>query len=148
MHDQWTVISNGRRVGVFPEYQLVQWVAAGQVNPNDLFWRYDMMVAAPAYTVAPFASYFRPAGPPTSLGDSAGMRWVLPVGRSPWAIAAGYLGLFCILGVFGPFAIIAGILGLRQINRNPRLHGKGRAIFGIIAGTVATVVTVLVLISR
>jgi hypothetical protein len=144
MHDTWTVVSHGQRVGEFSEYQLVQWVAAGQVNPNDLFWRNGMATAAPAHTVAPFAPYFSITGP----GDSAGMRWLLPVGRSPWAIAAGYLGLFCILGVFGPFAIVAGILGLRQIHRDPRMHGRGRAIFAIIAGTIATFVLLLVLINR
>jgi len=65
--------------------------------------------------------------------------------NSPWAVASGYLGLFSLLLVFGPFAVITGVLGLRQMNRNPRLHGKGRAVFGIVAGSVATIVLVLLL---
>lgn len=110
----------------------------------DLFWRNGMSAAAPAYTLAPFDRYF---GAPR-LGDDAAMRWLLPVGRSPWAIAAGYLGLFSLLLVFGPFAIGAGVLGLRQISANPRMHGKGRAVFGIVAGALATVLLVLILAGR
>jgi hypothetical protein len=140
----WTVISRGRPMGTFPENQLLQWVAAGQVDPDDLFWRHGMITAAPVKTLMPFAAYFSSR----SLGDDAAMRWLLPVGRSPWAIAAGYLGLFSILGVFGPFAIVAGLLGVRQIRNNERLHGLGRAIFGIVAGTLATVIYLLIFISR
>jgi hypothetical protein len=151
----WSVVSNGRLVGLFPEQQLVQWVASGQVDPNDLFWHDGMSTAAPAYTVAPFSTYFRatlataPVAHQTrTLGDDAAMRWLLPVGRAPWAIAAGYLGLFSILGVFGPFAIVAGILGVRQIDHDPRLHGMGRAVFGIVAGAMATLVGFALIVSR
>lgn len=132
----WTVVSNGRPVGEFSEQQLVQWAAEGRVNPDDLFWREGMVAAAPAHTLSPFYRYLSPS----RLGDDAAIRWLLPVGRAPWAIAAGYLGLFSILLVFGPFSIVAGLLGLRQIRRDPRLHGKGRAAFGIVAGALATLV--------
>jgi hypothetical protein len=140
----WTVISRGRPMGTFPEHQLLQWVAAGQVDPTDLFWRDGMITAAPVKTLMPFAAYYSSK----SLGDDAAMRWLLPVGRSPWAIAAGYLGLFSILGVFGPFAVVAGLLGVRQIRHNERLHGMGRAVFGIVAGSVATVVYLAILIGK
>ncbi|MFL6163741.1 MAG: DUF4190 domain-containing protein [Jatrophihabitantaceae bacterium] len=139
----WQVISNGRPVGEFPEHYLVQLAAGGRVDPNDLFWRRGMTVAAPAHTLAPFDRYLQ--GP--RLGDDPAMRWLLPVGRAPWAIAAGYLGLFSLLLVFGPFAVGAGVLGLRQIRRNPRLHGRGRATFGIIAGSLATLVLLLIVLS-
>jgi len=131
-------------MGEYPEPYLVSLAAQGRVNPNDLFWRQGMPAAAPVHTLAPFERYFRP---PT-LGDDATLRWVLPVGRSPWAIAAGYLGIFSILLVFGPLAIGAGILGLREMERKPHLHGKGRALFGIIAGSLATFVLVLLLLPR
>jgi hypothetical protein len=58
--------------------------------------------------------------------------------------AAGYLGLFSILLVFGPFAIVAGVQGFRQMTRDPRLHGKGRALFGIVAGSAATLALVAI----
>src|SRR5262249_26728234 len=45
------------------------------------------------------------------LGDDPGIRMLLPVGRSGWAIAAGYLGLISVLCIPSPLALIAGILG-------------------------------------
>lgn len=135
----WRVVSAGRIVGDFPEQQLLSWVAAGQVGPGDHVWRSGMAAFAPVASVYPFAYYFAPGALPpnlNSLGDDAAMRWLLPVGRSPWAIAAGYLGLFSILVVFAPLAIITGVVAIHQIKRNPDLHGMGRAIFGILAGTV------------
>ena len=140
----WQVVSNGRQMGTFEEPYLVQLAASGRVNPNDLFWRSGMAAAAPAHTLAPFDQYLGAR----RLGDDSDLRWLLPVGRSPWAIAAGYLGLFSILLVFGPFAVAAGVLGLRQINANPRMHGRGRAVFGIVAGTLATLALIVVLKSR
>ena len=68
------------------------------------------------------------------LGQQAVARALLPVGRSAWAIAAGYLGLFSILVVPAPFAIVAGFMGIRSIRRNPKLHGMPRSIFGIVSG--------------
>jgi hypothetical protein len=41
-----------------------------------------------------------------------------PINVSPWAIASGYLGLLTPLcGVTGPFALLTGILALRQIKK-------------------------------
>lgn len=65
---------------------------------------------------------------------------MLPIGRSGYAIAAGYLGLLSVLGVFGPFAILFGVLALYDIGKHPEKCGKGRAIFGIIAGGVFSIV--------
>lgn len=66
--------------------------------------------------------------------SSDGMEFLLPVGRSGWAIAAGYLALFSVLAFPAPFAIFCGVMGLRDIARNPEKTGKPRAIFGIIMG--------------
>ena len=133
----WRVASAGRVVGDVPEPQLVNSVASGLVRPDDYVWREGMAAFAPIASIYPFAPYFAPAC--ASMADDAAMRWVLPVGRSPWAIAAGYLGLFSILLVFAPFAIITGVVGIREIHRNPHLHGMGRAIFGIVAGTLGVI---------
>jgi hypothetical protein len=89
---------------------------------------------------------------PRGGGDASaeqGLQWLLPIGRSAWSIAAGYLGLlscFPILGAAcGILAVIFGILGLASAKKNPRLGGKGRAIFGIIAGSISIVLHVVVL---
>lgn len=97
--------------------------------------------------------YQRPTAPPpvppqqsaagNHIGDQAGMRLLLPVGNSGWAIASGYLGLVSVLLVPAPFAVITGILALRDIKRSKlterRKHGVGRAIFGLLMGGLCTV---------
>jgi hypothetical protein len=89
--------------------------------------------------MAPSPPPAAPYPPPRLHGnDDQALHWILPVGRSGWAIAAGYLGLFSLLGIFAPFAVITGILGLREIKTNPRLGGRGRAIFGIVMGGIVT----------
>lgn len=84
----------------------------------------------------------RPLPPlPVAAGGNSS-DWLLPTGRSGWAIAAGYLGLFSLLLVPAPFALVAGVLGLRDIRRNPRLGGRGRAIFGIVMGSLLSIALV------
>ncbi len=83
--------------------------------------------------------YPPPGQPPSQdLGDDAGMRMLLPVGQSGMAIVSGYLGLLSILGIPAPFAVITGILALREIKRNPKKHGTVRAVVGIVLGSIGT----------
>ncbi len=77
--------------------------------------------------------------------DDPLLRYLLPVGRSGWAIAAGYLGLFSVLCVPAPLALLTGILAVRDIRRNPKKTGMGRAIFGIVMGSLGTFVLALIL---
>ena len=65
---------------------------------------------------------------------------ILPLGRSGYAIAAGYLGLFSVLLVPAPFAVLFGILAVLDIKKHKDKHGMGRAIFGIVMGAVFTIV--------
>lgn len=85
------------------------------------------------------------------LGDNAGMRLLLPVGRSGWAIAAGYLGLFSMVVVPAPLALIISIIAIMDIHKSKNAqhpkHGMGRAIFGLVMGLLGTVVLVMILIS-
>jgi hypothetical protein len=67
---------------------------------------------------------------------SAALRMVIPIGRSGYAIAAGYIGLFSVLVIPAPFAILFGVLALKDIKRHPDKFGKGRAWFGIIIGSL------------
>ena len=67
-------------------------------------------------------------------------RIAMPIGRSFWAILAGYFGLLSPIPFFGPIAVCTGILGWRSIKRVESLHGAGRSWFGIVAGSIATVV--------
>jgi hypothetical protein len=88
----------------------------------------------------------RLAPPPQELGDSAGMRMLLPVGRSGLAIAAGYAGLFSLIVLPAPLALLLGILAVQDIRRNPKKHGMGRAIFGIVTGALGTILILIMLI--
>jgi hypothetical protein len=78
-----------------------------------------------------------------AAGDASaeqGLQWLVPIGRSGWSIAAGYLGLLSCLPIIGLLlgilALITGILGLRHSSRNPEIGGRGRAIFGIVLGAI------------
>jgi hypothetical protein len=84
---------------------------------------------------------------PRDIGDDPAMRLLLPVGRSIWAIIAGYLGLFAVLCFPAPLALLAGVVAVWDIHRNPHKHGMGRAIFGIVMGSIGTVGLLLVLVS-
>ncbi|BDS08613.1 hypothetical protein NT6N_36530 [Oceaniferula spumae] len=91
-----------------------------------------------------------PAQPPLNpstpmqkgLGDNAGVRMLLPVGRSGWAIAAGYLGLFSVTCVLAPLSLIISIVAIWDIKRSKgtgkQKHGMGRAIFGLVMGILGT----------
>jgi|TARA_B100001250_G_scaffold395422_1_gene400321 hypothetical protein len=79
----------------------------------------------------------------TGQSDVA-MRILLPVNRSGYAIAAGYLGLISILLIPAPFALLFGLLGVRDIRSNSEKHGMGRAIFGIVMGTIFLILILFV----
>lgn len=81
-----------------------------------------------------------------SIEDDPAMRILLPVGRSGLAIAAGYLGLFAVLLVPAPFAVLFSILAIQDIKRNPKKLGMGRAIFGLIMGILGTIGLIALLI--
>ena len=96
------------------------------------------------------ATLVRPASasrPDARIGDDSGMRMLLPVGRSGFAIAAGYIGLLAI-GVFplGPIAILFSILALLDIRRHPEMHGMGRIIMGFVGGVIGTIVAVAMIV--
>lgn len=102
--------------------------------------------------------YEPPASPPqlpptqaSNIGDNAGVRMLIPVGRSGWAIAAGYLGLFAFLILPAPLALLVSLVAIFDIRKSkgsgkPK-HGMGRAIFGLIIGALGTFVLIIALVS-
>lgn len=59
-----------------------------------------------------------------------------------WAVVLGVLAMF--LGILGPFALRTGLRSLSNINRSRgMLRGTGSALFGIVAGALATLFLVL-----
>ncbi len=68
-----------------------------------------------------------------------------------WAIAAGYFGLFAVSLVFAPPALICGLVAVADIRKsklgpNPK-HGMGRAVFGIVMGTLGTLVGIFIIVA-
>jgi hypothetical protein len=152
----WQYARNGVQQGPVSFEQLRQLAAQGAVQHGDLVWQAG---TAQWVAAASVPGLFAPGAPPPlpvnyyvplpapgpDLGQNAGMRMLLPVGRSVWAIIAGYLGLFSLIIFPAPFAIIVGIIAVIDIKRHPDRHGMGRAIFGIVMGAVMTVVAIVLL---
>jgi len=80
------------------------------------------------------------------IGENAGIRLLLPVGRSLWAFAAGYFGLFSVLFFPAPIALVLGIIAIIDIRRHPKRHGMGRAIFGLVMGAIFSVLRAILLV--
>ena len=94
-------------------------------------------------TVRPPGAPSTPPGPADQNGPSSAAYWMVPVGRSWQSVIAGYLGILCLFVWFvGPVGIVVGgvtlwlgIWGLRRASTGG--HGRGRAIFGVIAGSLS-----------
>ena len=71
------------------------------------------------------------------------VKMLLPIGRSGYAIAAGYLGIFSLIPLFAPFAILFGFLAINDIKKNPEKSGMGRAYFGIGMGIFSILIMFL-----
>jgi len=80
------------------------------------------------------------------IGNDPAMRLLLPVGRSPWAIAAGYAGLFAFTVILAPLALILGVVAIRDLKAHPERHGMGRAIFGTATGAIGTLLILIVVV--
>lgn len=118
----------------------------GQVPPVQPGQPYS---PAPGYYVPGPAPGFPPpgsAGPEPHIDP--GLKLLVPIGTSPTAIAAGYLGLFSLFcGLLGPIAIVVGIVGLRQGKKHPESAGTARCIVGIALGAVSTLILFAILIA-
>lgn len=147
---------DGQRLGPLEDAQIESGLQAGTLLPEDLAWREGMAAWQPLRTLYPTAGVPPPlppgVQPPPRLGDDAGVRLLLPVGRSGWAIAAGYLGLFGLIVLPAPLALLVSIIAIRDIRRSrstptPK-YGMGRAVFGLIIGILGTLVLALVLVGK
>ena len=106
---------------------------------------------APTVSVCPYCGS-RTAGSRSSSQTphpeaDLGMRMLLPVGRSGWAIAAGYLGLFSVLCLPAPFAILVAGIAIWDIRNHPEKHGMGRAMFGLVMGILGTLLCLFSLVA-
>jgi hypothetical protein len=153
----FTIIgSDNKPYGPVSAEQLLQWLADGRIHHQTLVqssgstdWQ-PLGLMAKTHGLAippPLPPVIRTAISSVRMQDDAGMRLLMPVGRSIWAIAAGYLGLFSLLAVPAPFALAAGVMAIIDIrksraNGSPK-YGMGRAIFGLVMGAVFTVLLIV-----
>lgn len=161
----WFVAQQGTPHGPTTLDLLSQHAVAGLLRRDSLVWRAGMTQWARADSVPELVAVFATlppdapaagtppiqpgpvmAAPRASPQDDLAMRMILPVGRCPWAIAAGYLGLLSVLLVPAPLALASGIVAVIRIRKTPGLHGMGRAIFGIIMGGLGTAFGIMALI--
>lgn len=85
------------------------------------------------------------------LGGNAGMRMILPIERSFWAIAAGYFGLFSFLVFPAPISLLVSLLAIQDIRKSQGTenvkYGMGRAVFGLIMGVLGTILLLSLFVS-
>lgn len=145
----------GKPVGEFELPQVKQMLDAGVLLPTDHAWTAGMQewqtlaalfpamsppalpprapATPPPAPAAPSPLPPAPAGQPAAPNSFVAL--LVPLGRSGWSILAGYLGLFSVLVLPAPFAILCGVLAIKDIRKNPHKLGLVRAWFGIIAGS-------------
>ncbi|TDU81206.1 uncharacterized protein DUF4339 [Prosthecobacter fusiformis] len=146
----YSIAREGQHLGSFPEQALREGMTDGRFRYQDLAWTEGLAEWKPLGLLLGFApplpdTVFMPQhAQPKAMKDDAGMRLLLPVGRSAWAIAAGYLGLFSLLIIPAPVAVIISLIAIQDIRKSklsskgPK-YGMGRAIFGLIMGLAGTV---------
>lgn len=122
-------------------------LVSGIGNMSPVGW----LIATLGIWIVAFPAYFyyrgafkKAAAEPASV---AGATAPHPNQLSGWSITAFYAGLLSILAVPAPIALFSGILALRDIHRDPNKAGKGRAIFGIVAGMIFTAFWALTILS-
>lgn len=142
---QYAIARNGQHLGSFPEEETRRGLTQGYFTSHDLAWAEGMSEWCPLGQLFPDAPPPLPTSlsPKQSIESNIGMRMLLPVGRSGWAIAAGYMGLTCLALFPAPIAILVSIIAILDLQRSKKQgkkkYGMGRAIFGLIAGILGTI---------
>lgn len=104
------------------------------------------VATAVAGAPAPYGAWA--PSPPAGIGlqPSDPVHWLLPTGRTWQSIAAGYVALFATVAWFlGPIALGLGIWALTASHKTGA-HGRGRAIFAIVVGALATLLTIAIVV--
>ena len=125
--------------GAAPQGALVQTSPYGQQHPAP---------GGPGVAAQQWPAPQWPAqqGSMAASGPADVVHWMLPVGRSWQSITAGYVGLLSLgIWVLGPVAIWLGIWAIQKASTGG--HGRGRAIFAMVTGTLAMLFMALFLVS-
>lgn len=123
---------DGERRGPFSLEQMKAIVAAGGIRRHTRVWR----PGAAAADVTRAGDFLAELG---TQPTDANLVHVLPVGRSGWAIAAGYLGLFSIIPPVAYLGLGISIYAAVDLKRHPDKLGWGRVITGLVLCSLFTI---------
>ncbi len=169
---RWYYLRDGRAVGPVGIDQLMFEANLHRLAPEDLVRSEAMADWVPAASVAELFANVTSGSVPGAAPDGVVapqsspvaqdplMRMMLPVGRSGWAIAAGYVALLAMFPAFAlalvflgdrnlawnwpnvgfgaallaptVIALLLAWLARRDLRRHPEKHGGGRVVFTII----------------
>ena len=128
-----------RTYGPVPKETVLQWLAEGRVNGPTLVQTEGSMDWRPLSALWEFAGAVAPpplpgVPPPFS---SIGQPLLKNSGMAVAGFVCSLLGLMCCGPLFSTLGLAFSIIGVVEVNRNPRqLTGKNLAIAGIIIATV------------
>jgi len=137
--DGWYYEIEGERSGPFKLEQMKQLVAVGRIRRDTRVWQPGADASAHTHAgdfVAELA---------TKPNDDY-LVHLVPVGRSGWAIAAGYLGLFSLIPVVNYAGLAVSIIAARDLRRHPDKRGWGRVITGFAISVPMTILYTLAIV--
>lgn len=148
--DTWLYVSRGETAGPVSEATLRGLVDSGFLDAGSLVWTHGFDEWTPLARVRGFesAATTRPSGEDVEFLSRFTLM-SLPGQQSSRASAAFYLGWLSLLVIPAPLAVAAGIGALRDL-REVKLRtgreasGRGKAVFGLIAGSLGSLVLVWV----
>ncbi len=149
----WFYLDGRERVGPVTDRSLQALATAGRVFAESYVWTEGLETWTQLGAADGFAGVARPA--PSGRVPPAPDRFarmLVPGGRSPWALAAGYLAALSLLVIPAPLAVAAGVAGLRDIRRVERMTGRRpsgvfRCVLGILSGSVFTIALAWLVVS-
>jgi hypothetical protein len=142
--------SQGLRYGPFTPAQINESIRRGEISPASTMAWYEgcdgwvplgRVPGVEATEPAMFSASLSPA----NQGDATG--GLIPY-KNPYALFSYYLGIFglipCAGVILAIFAVVLGILGLKERKKNPIVRGTAHAWVGIILGGLSILVHLLV----
>ncbi len=141
--DGWFYEADGERRGPFTLEQMQGLVTAGGVRRQTRVWR-----PGADETALTRAGDFLAELSTTPKDDAAALAYVLPIGRSGWAIAAGYVGLFSLIPVISYIGVAVSAIAAWHLRRNPEKRGWGRVITGFVISVPMSILYTYLFLAR
>ncbi len=146
-------LPDGRQFGPAEMQHLEQWAREGRLPTDAVLLREDRGEEQPVSDFPNLNAIV--AAPPTVQGEmirpKRATSALIPT-DNPAALGGYYTGiasLICFVGlVAAPIAIVLGILGLRNVRRDPEVKGKAHAIIAIVLGSFTLLVNLAFIIAR